>query len=504
MTQIPKNLENRLAEYASRFKLPSIAVQIIELGQHSENDLGAVADAIGSDPIIADKIIRMANSDFYARRRQSSNLRQAMIVLGLNATFTLSLGFSLVSILRAANLKGLSFNVFWQRALLASAWGKLLAIEFGRRDAEEVFVAALLQDVGMLVIDELVPETYKDFSSAEIEHAVLCEHEKSVLQTDHRTIGAWLLQSWKMPENIVQAVKYSHELTAADLAPVTREFTRTVALTSQLSDVFLASPDDEAIGQIGRLVHRHFGILPNRLAELLDTIRQQAPIAERIFEMEIFSTDRLQQITDTAREILVIPNLHTLQTDKKMTHEKSNAERAVFDFESDKDGETGIFSRQGFEMILRRELIAAQKNDWPLSIIAVDLDRCSEISATHGWGARDGMLREVSQLLIENVRETDYVAHYEGDEFVLLLPGRGRDGAANVAERVLTAAHGRTILNDRGETLTTTLSLGIATHDTDNEFKSPNDLVSAADEALYHSQRSGRDQFTSYADIKAA
>jgi len=121
MTQIPKNLASRLAECTSRFELPPVAVKIIELGQNSENDLGAVADAIGSDPVIAEKIMRMANSDFYARRRQSSNLRQAMIVLGLNATFMLALGFSLVSALRAANLKSLSFDDFWQRALLASA-----------------------------------------------------------------------------------------------------------------------------------------------------------------------------------------------------------------------------------------------------------------------------------------------------------------------------------------------------------------------------------------------
>jgi len=377
-------------------------------------------------------------------------------------------------------------------------------VEFGRRDAEEVFVASLLQDIGMLVIDELVPETYEDASPFDAEHSFTCEREKSVLQADHRAIGAWLLQFWKLPENIVQAVTHSHELTAVDLAPEIRGFTRTVALTSQLSDVFLSSPDDHSIGQVGRLAHRHFGILPNRLVELMDTIRQQALVAESIFEMRVFSARRLQDITDTARETLVIPNLHSLQTGKEIMSEVPNTENAVFNLESDQDGTTGVYSRRGFEMILRRELTAAQKNDWPLSIISVGLDRCSEIGNIHGWNARDGMRREVSKLLIENIRDSDYVAHYEGDEFVLLLPGRACEGAENVAERLLSAAHGRTFTDDRGETLETTLSLGIATHDTENAFKSANDLLSAADEALFHSRRCGRDQYTSYADIKAA
>ena len=504
MTQIPENLASRLADYSSRLGLPSVAVQIVELGQNTENDLGAVADAVGSDPVIAEKIMRMANSGFYAQRRQSANLRQAMIVLGLNATFMLALGFSVVSTFRAVNLKALNFDDFWKRSLLAGVWGKLLAMEFGRRDAEELFVASLLQDIGMLVIDEMVPEVYGNFSPFAIEHSLSCDHEKTALQTDHRAIGAWLLQNWKIPETIVQAVRHSHELTAADVSPAIRGFTRTVALTSQLSDVFLSSPDAAAIRQIGRLAHKHFGILPNRLAELMDTVRQQAIVAEEIFGMQVFSHEGLQDISDIARDILVIPNVHTMQTGRPLSQQPSNKDNAAYDFGPDKDGATGVYSRKGLERIIRRELNAAQKDQWPLSVIAVHLDRCDELGESQGSGAREGMLREIIELLIENVRVTDYVAEYDDHEFVLLLPGRESEAAKNVAERLLAAAHGRNTVSERGNTLNTTLSLGIATHDIDNYFKSPHDLVSAADEALYHSQRSGRDQFTSYADIKAA
>jgi diguanylate cyclase (GGDEF)-like protein len=500
MTPIPENLLIRLAECTVRFSLPPVAVQIIELGRNPRNNLGAVADAIGSDPVIGEKIMRMANSDFYARRRQSSNLRQAMIVLGLHATFTLALGFSLASTLRAGDLNGLNFDAYWRRALLASAWGKLLAVEFGRRDAEEVFLTSLLQDIGMLVIDELTPDTYRNFSAFDVEHSMVSAHEKSVLHCDHRAIGAWLLENWKMPENVVQAVKHSHELTAAGLSPEIRGFTRTVALSSQLSDVFLSSADEDAIRKVGRLAHRHFGILPNRLAELLDIVRQQAPVIESIFDLEVFAATPLQSITDIAREILVIPNLHTLQTGKGIARAKSNPENAAFDAESGNDDTTGVYSRRDLEMILRREFDAAQKNEWPLSVIVAGLDRRNEISAAH----HDEMLRAVGGLLLENVRESDYVGYYDGDEFVLLLPGRASHEAENVAERLLTAAHDIATTNNRGENIAATLSLGIATHDRGNDFKSPKDLTSAADEALFHSQRSGRDKYTRYTDIKAA
>jgi diguanylate cyclase (GGDEF)-like protein len=496
VTQIPENLVSQLTNSTGWLNLPPVATRIIELGGKSTNNLGAVASAIGADPLVAEKIQRIANSDFYARRRKSSNLRQSMIVLGLGATFTLALGVSLVSKLRDANLKSLHFSHYWRRALLASAWGKLLALEFGRSDAEEVFLAALLQDIGMLVVDELAPETYANLAPADTQHSTLSQLERHALQCDHRLIGAWLTEQWGMPDNIVQAVKHSHELTSTTLSPEARGFCRTVALSGQLSDVSLTLPDKAAINQVGRLVHRHFGILPNRLAELLDTIRQQAPVAENIFEMEIFAPEQLQATVDTAHEILAIPNVLAWQSGDKLPQEPSRADSAGFDFTADQDPKTGVYNQRGFELIFRREFDAAQANDWPLSLISVDLDCISEVTDAQGRQAREKLLGAMVDLIADNVRATDYIALAEDGGFVLLLPGRTKDESENVAERLLAVADGGIV--------GTTLSLGIATHDTTSRFQRAKDLISAADEALYHSQRSGRNCCTSYTNIRAA
>ena len=496
MTQIPENLVSQLTNSTGWLNLPPVATRIIELGGKSTNNLGAVASAIGSDPVVADKIQRIANSDFYARRRKSSNLRQSMIVLGLGATFTLALGVSLVSKLGEANLKGLHFSNYWRRAQLASAWGKLLAMEFGRNDAEEVFLASLLQDIGMLVVDELAPETYANLAPTEVQHSTLSQLERNALQCDHRLIGAWLTEQWGMPGNIVQAVKHSHELTATTLDSEARGFRRTVALSGQLSDVSLSRPDKAAINQIGRLVHRHFGILPGRLVELLDTVRQQAQVLENIFEMELFVPDQLQATVDNARKILAIPNVLAWQGGEKLPRETSCADSAGFDFTRDQDAQTGVYNQRGFEQIFRREFDAAQANDWPLSLIAVDLDRITALTDAQGRHAREKLIGSVAELIVDNVRATDYVALVEDGGFVLLLPGRTKDESDNVAERLLARAD--------GEIIGTTLSLGAATHDVNSRFHRAKDLISAADEALYHSQRSGRNRCTCYANIRAA
>jgi HD-like signal output (HDOD) protein len=75
-------------------------MQVLQLAQNPDIDLGKVADAVSADPAIAAKVMRIANSAMYARRRQSANLRQALITLGLNATLTLALSFTLVQALK--------------------------------------------------------------------------------------------------------------------------------------------------------------------------------------------------------------------------------------------------------------------------------------------------------------------------------------------------------------------------------------------------------------------
>ena len=91
MVRIPDDVVTRLRTCKSFPSPPPVALKVIELAQNPEIDLATVADTISGDPAIAAKVMRIANSALYARRRQSSNLRQALIVLGLNATLTLAL-----------------------------------------------------------------------------------------------------------------------------------------------------------------------------------------------------------------------------------------------------------------------------------------------------------------------------------------------------------------------------------------------------------------------------
>jgi len=115
-----KQLETRLKLLVSFPSPPGVAQQIILLANDPDVQISAVAQTISSDPGLAAKVLRIANSALYARRRRSDNLRQALTALGLGAVTTLALGFSIAPFFRKGDATGLDYNRCWRRALMGA------------------------------------------------------------------------------------------------------------------------------------------------------------------------------------------------------------------------------------------------------------------------------------------------------------------------------------------------------------------------------------------------
>ena len=100
---------------------PGVATKIIRLANDPETDMSRITEVLALDPAITAKILRIANSPMYARQRKTENLRQAVMVIGLNATISLALSFSLLkSWHRHDETGGLDYPLYWRRALLGA------------------------------------------------------------------------------------------------------------------------------------------------------------------------------------------------------------------------------------------------------------------------------------------------------------------------------------------------------------------------------------------------
>jgi diguanylate cyclase (GGDEF)-like protein len=155
------------------------------------------------------------------------------------------------------------------------------------------------------------------------------------------------------------------------------------------------------------------------------------------------------------------------------------------------DGLTGLANRRHAEEVLRTEIARAERYGSPLALVMADLDGFKAINDVYGHPAGDTVLREFAQTLRHTTREIDVTARWGGEEFALILPNTGLSGAVELAERVRTALMERTILTPDGDSLSVTASFGVAAF---SEATGEEELVAAADEALYEAKRSGRNR----------
>ncbi|AWK88108.1 GGDEF domain-containing protein [Azospirillum thermophilum] len=152
---------------------------------------------------------------------------------------------------------------------------------------------------------------------------------------------------------------------------------------------------------------------------------------------------------------------------------------------------TGLANRRAFFEAAGRAAAAARRHGTPLSLLLLDVDHFKDINDGHGHGAGDLVLVTLARVLQEGVRQSDLVARFGGEEFTILLPNAPLAGAFQLAERLCDAVRDLRIPYG-GAMIRLTVSVGVATLGPDGP--TADDMVKAADTAMYRAKNGGRDQ----------
>ena len=156
-----------------------------------------------------------------------------------------------------------------------------------------------------------------------------------------------------------------------------------------------------------------------------------------------------------------------------------------------RDPLTGLYNRRYLQEALERELLRAKRDEAPLSLVLMDIDRFKNCNDTYGHKAGDLVLQALAEMLVETTRKEDIICRYGGEEFLVVLPGTLADIAHQRTEQWRQKFQELCISLEELQ-IQTTLSAGIACHPFDGDTMEK--LLKVADDALYRAKQSGRNR----------
>jgi diguanylate cyclase (GGDEF)-like protein len=164
------------------------------------------------------------------------------------------------------------------------------------------------------------------------------------------------------------------------------------------------------------------------------------------------------------------------------------------------DGLTGLYNYRHFQERYREEINLCRRYQHPLAVMLIDLDGFKQVNDTHGHLEGDYLLVQLAETLRGTLRNTELIARYGGDEFVVLMPSTNLQGGVTAANRVLQAVRETHFLDTLGEPrFQITLSIGVCAYP--DCVQNPIELLEKADEALENAKRSGRNRVVAYENI---
>jgi len=198
-------LLHKLANSERYPSVPSVAVPIINMANDETTSFRKLAAVIETDPLLATRILTVANSGFYGFRREIKSITHALVMLGWNAIKMIALGSSILT--RMSDDDRILFDHSTRVAQIA----RFIAIEAGLYKVEEFAVVGMLHDFGISILKSIYPNEHAEAVKLSIENSVpLHLAERDVFGVDHATVGGWALQAWDLPENITESVAQHH------------------------------------------------------------------------------------------------------------------------------------------------------------------------------------------------------------------------------------------------------------------------------------------------------
>ncbi|MHA7813484.1 MAG: HDOD domain-containing protein [Phycisphaerales bacterium] len=462
--------------------LPAVAVRLLELTGDPDVAMSDIAKLVQQDQALAAKVLKTVNSSFYGLSTPCSSIDRAMGYLGLNTVKSLVLGFSLVEATKEVDA-GFDMESHWRRAIIGATGARTVAKRVGGLDPEDAFTASLFQDIGMLAFFMEVRGDYVQAIDG-IAHWGLCKAERDKFGFDHTKVGSSLAARWKLPGEMVDAIRYHHDPESCQNE--NQHLARVVASGAMVCDCLAHDAPSSSVRKLERCLRQWFGTKAMEPQELLGEVKETSETLAKMFGQDIGSIPSTTELLARAQE-------QGLEHQLSMQREADQLAREAL-----VDGLTQIANRKRFDAELKRVYNAFVSAGKHFGVIFFDADRFKGVNDTYGHAAGDIVLVELAKRATETIGEDGMVFRYGGEEFAVIVEGRSVDAVGALAERVREAFASKPFdlrsIEGAPDELSVTGSIGVSSTDAGNpsRLSGGEQVVHEADECVYAAKSDGR------------
>ena len=234
---------------AGRVELPTIprvVQRLIAALRDPDVDARRIGEALGQDPVLSAKVLRLANSSFFGGQRSMASIDAAVALIGTQALNRLIVACGVSAAFKA--IPGIDMRTFWRDALIAATAANKLAARLGA-DAEEAYICGLLHATGHLILCQAYPEIadamFTGFAVAR--GAELAEIEAGAFGIDHPTVGAIWVETIGFPQPVADTIRQAASPLAATCTPLDLALRSACALATAIAQ---RSPAEAALRRV--------------------------------------------------------------------------------------------------------------------------------------------------------------------------------------------------------------------------------------------------------------
>ncbi|WP_372747401.1 HDOD domain-containing protein [Litorivivens sp.] len=456
--------------------MPEIGRQLIALRSQPDITLEELVQVVSLDVALAGTLLRYANSPAHNLGATVESVERAVIIMGFKAVLDVALSLTLIKSLTEQAGPSLDYNQFWKRSLIAAVAARELGSVQREEALDELFLAALLQDIGMLALDRVKAHVYETLADGQCNHEQVCATEMASLGFDHAKFGAALLKKWGLHDRTVMAVVSSHD----DQSQTEQGFLACVAASGMIADFFLAGGGKVAYQRLSKTLYRYFSIRDSQCMQLIMDIDIAINHASSLFSSIVKSTgDTRVDVAADATSISSSPRAKQPEAFVSLSRE------TYLDDEGELDG---IMSSKAFENSLKNSFKMLRGR--PISVAFLSINNLKQLEKEHGRKVASLLLRVVSRKLQEQIRIEDFVSRY-GDTFALILLGSSIEDTARIVERIAELFREARYAVASGSKVALEVSAGVAGSSGELHFESETRLLEAAADALMRARNAG-------------